>query len=73
MLSLLDGIRGTKPSSSQLPSAGGFNRNAWRHQQALQQQGSRTLAFDTLKPGKDSCPDNFPLGTGRATHDRSHR
>ncbi|GBO00490.1 hypothetical protein AVEN_200958-1 [Araneus ventricosus] len=43
-----DGIRRTKPCSSQLPSAGVFNRNAWRQQQALQWQGTRSLAFDTL-------------------------
>ncbi|GBN82919.1 hypothetical protein AVEN_125325-1 [Araneus ventricosus] len=34
--SLLAGMHGTKPCGSQLPSAGDFNRNAWRHQQALQ-------------------------------------
>ncbi|GBN54174.1 hypothetical protein AVEN_130040-1 [Araneus ventricosus] len=52
MLSLLAGTRGTKPCSSQLPSAGGSNRNAWRRQQALQLQGSRFLAFDTLNQAR---------------------
>ncbi|GBN34875.1 hypothetical protein AVEN_241004-1 [Araneus ventricosus] len=34
--SLLAGIHSTRPCGSQLPSAGGFNRLAWRRQQALQ-------------------------------------
>ncbi|GBL98185.1 hypothetical protein AVEN_268272-1 [Araneus ventricosus] len=41
--SLLAGIHGTRPCGSQLPSAGGFNRLAWRRQ-----QGSRLLPLDPL-------------------------
>ncbi|GBL68825.1 hypothetical protein AVEN_70309-1, partial [Araneus ventricosus] len=34
--SVLTGIHGTRPCGSQLLAAGGFNRLAWRSQQALQ-------------------------------------
>ncbi|GBN39857.1 hypothetical protein AVEN_103919-1 [Araneus ventricosus] len=49
MLSVLAGIRGINPCSSQLPSAGGFNSNARR---LLQLQGSRSLAFDTINQAR---------------------
>ncbi|GBN32274.1 hypothetical protein AVEN_113459-1 [Araneus ventricosus] len=50
--------------TGQLPYAGVFNRDAWRHHRHPV-AGLRTLASGTLKPGMNSLSGQFFSGTGR--------